>query len=69
MATHSNSLAWEIPWTEEPVRLQSMELQTVYLCHYWKSGDRRYITEESLSFKSTLGKIITGYENKRSSWR
>ena len=24
MATHSSSLAWEIPWTEEPVRLQSM---------------------------------------------
>ena len=27
MATHSNILAWEIPWTEEPDRLQSMELQ------------------------------------------
>ena len=24
MATHSNFLAWEIPWTEEPGRLQSM---------------------------------------------
>ena len=24
MATHSNSLAWRIPWTEEPDRLQSM---------------------------------------------
>ena len=23
MATHSNILAWEIPWTEEPGRLQS----------------------------------------------
>ena len=23
MATHSNSLAWEIPWTEEPSELQS----------------------------------------------
>ena len=22
MATHSNSLAWRIPWTEEPVALQ-----------------------------------------------
>jgi len=21
---HSNTLAWKIPWTEEPVRLQSM---------------------------------------------
>ena len=25
MATHSSSLAWRIPWREEPGRLQSME--------------------------------------------
>ena len=24
MVTHSSSLAWRIPWTEEPGRLQSM---------------------------------------------
>ena len=24
MATHSSTLAWEIPWMEEPGRLQSM---------------------------------------------
>ena len=24
IATHSNILAWRIPWTEEPGRLQSM---------------------------------------------
>ena len=27
MATHSGTLAWKIPWTEEPGRLWSMELQ------------------------------------------
>ena len=27
MATHSSILAWGIPWTEEPCRLQSMGLQ------------------------------------------
>ena len=27
MATHSSLLAWRIPWTEEPVRLQSMGLK------------------------------------------
>ena len=27
MATHSNILAWKIPWTEEPGGLQSMMLQ------------------------------------------
>ena len=29
LATHSSILAWIIPWTEEPGRLQSMELQRV----------------------------------------
>ena len=27
MATHSSILVWEIPWTEEPGRLQSTGLQ------------------------------------------
>ena len=29
MATHSNILAWKIPWMEEPRRLQSMGMQRV----------------------------------------
>ena len=29
MAIHSNTLAWKIPWTEEPGRLQSMGWQRV----------------------------------------
>ena len=29
MATHSSVLAWRIPWTEEPGRLQSMGLHSV----------------------------------------
>ena len=29
MATHSHILAWRIPWIEDPVQLQSMELQRV----------------------------------------
>ena len=29
MATHYSILAWKIPWTEEPVRLQSMRSQRV----------------------------------------
>ena len=29
MAPHSSTLAWKIPWTEEPVRLQSMGLLRV----------------------------------------
>ena len=33
MATHSSTLAWKIPWTEVPGRLQSMGLQRVR--HDW----------------------------------
>ena len=29
MATHSSTLAWKIPWSEEPGRLQSMGSQRV----------------------------------------
>ena len=29
MVTHPSILAWKIPWTEEPGRLQSMESQRV----------------------------------------
>ena len=29
VAIHCSILAWRIPWTEEPGRLQSMESQTV----------------------------------------
>ena len=28
IATHSSTLAWKIPWTEEPGRLQSMGSDT-----------------------------------------
>ena len=30
MATHSSILAWRIPWTEEPGRLQSMRSQELH---------------------------------------
>ena len=29
MATHSSFLAWKIPWTEEPGRLQAMGSQRI----------------------------------------
>ena len=29
MAIHSSTVAWKIPWTEEPCRLQSMGSQRV----------------------------------------
>ena len=36
MATHSSVLAWKIPWTEEPDRLQFMGSQRVG--HNWGTG-------------------------------
>ena len=36
MAIHSSILAWEIPWTEEPGKLQSIGLQRVR--HYWATN-------------------------------
>ena len=47
MVTHSSILAWEIPWTEEPGRLQSMGLQKVG--HKWVSN--------TLTFTHDLGCI------------
>ena len=40
MATHSSILAWKIPWTEEPGRLQSMGSQRV---------GQDFVTEQVLS--------------------
>ena len=37
-ATHSSVLAWRIPWTEEPGRLQSMGLQKLGVTEVtWKA--------------------------------
>ena len=47
MATHSSNLAWRIPWTEEPGKLQSMGLQTIR--HDW-------VTEHRHSTKHTINK-------------
>ena len=38
VATHSSNIAWRIPWTEEPGRLQSMGLQRVR--HDWATVTR-----------------------------
>ena len=46
MAGHSSILAWRIPWTEEPVRLQSLGLQRVG--HNWVTN-----THEQVYIKET----------------
>ena len=58
MATHSSTLAWKIPWTEEPGRLQFMDFneshiaeQLHFLLNCWFS------TRDSFDFHNTFGNI------------
>ena len=49
MATHSSTLAWKIPWVEEPGRLQSMGSQRVR--HDWATSlDLLFITHRSACY-------------------
>ena len=48
MAPHSNTLAWKIPWTEEPGRLQSMGLLRVR--QDWATSLSLFTFHFSLSF-------------------
>ena len=48
MVTHSNILAWKIPWTEEPDRLQSMGSQGVR--HDWATSLSLYSYDMWLQF-------------------
>ena len=47
MATDSSTLAWRIPWTEEPGGLQSMELQGVE----HNSGTSRLLQNDGYVYK------------------
>ena len=69
VATHSSILAWRIPWTEEPGRLQSMGSQRVG--HYWATNwkvSRLALPLQSgllcLYLSSTLGCLIGFALNK-----
>ena len=50
MATHSSTLAWKIPWTEDPGRLQSM-------------GREESDTTEGLHFHFSLSRTGEGNGN------
>ena len=61
MATHSNILAWRIPWTEEPGGLQSMGSQRLsWSCHSCglKSPGTKSISFFSVTFERYW--ILTG---------
>ena len=57
MATHSSILAWEIPWPEEPGRLQFMGLQRVE--HNWVTNTH---THTHMVFKKIFKNLNFGFK-------
>ena len=62
MATHSSTLAWKIPWTEEPGRLQSMGLRRVQtrLSDFTFTFHFHELEEEMATHSSVLAWKIPG---------
>ena len=62
MAPHSSTLAWKIPWTEEPGRLQSMGSLGVgtRLCDFTFTFHFHALEEEMATHSSVLAWRIPG---------
>ena len=55
MAPHSSTLAWKIPWTEEPARLQSMgSLSCTRLSDFTFTVHFHALEKEMATHSSTL---------------
>ena len=63
MATHSSMLAWRIPWTEEPVGLQSVGLQTFW--HDWSDIASTHTSVYAKIIKMVGGGGHTDYSHIR----
>ena len=70
MATHSSTLAWKIPWMEEPGSLQSMESQRVG--HAWATSIHSLHTlsleKEMATHSSVLAWRVSGTEEPGGPW-
>ena len=65
MAIHSSILAWRIPWTEEPGRLQSMESQRAG--HDWVTeheGKEGLVVSKKKKVIISIQKIITAFSSR-----
>ena len=60
MATHSSTLAWKIPWTEEPGRLQSMGSLTAGLSNFTFTFHFHALEKEMATHPSVLAWRIPG---------
>ena len=67
MATHSSTLAWKIPWMEEPDRLQSMELQRVG--HDWLTKHFHFFFHILGKMFSTLQAHVTYFKSHKTSMK
>ena len=76
MATHSNTLVWEIPWTKEPGRLQSTGSQRVEHDLATKQQQQGSVTNISplkptnilKTFKFMKRQVLATAEAERSDW-
>ena len=60
MATHSNTLAWKIPWTEEPDRLQSMGSLRTRLSNFTFTFHFHALEKEMATHSTVLAWRIPG---------
>ena len=61
MATHSSTLAWKIPWTEEPGRLQSVgSLSRTRLSDFTFTFHFHALEKEMATHSSVIAWIIPG---------
>jgi len=61
MAPHSSTLAWKIPWTEEPGRLQSMvEKSQTQLSNFTFTFHFHALEKEMVTHSSVLAWRIPG---------
>ena len=61
MATHSSILAWRIPWTEEPGRLQSMGSQS-------RTQLKRFSTHVHIHWNSLVAQTVKSLPAVQETW-
>ena len=62
VTTHSNILAWRIPWTEEPGELPSMGPQRVR--HNWVTNPFTFYIQIKCKWSDELPAFLAGFSHK-----
>ena len=64
MAAHSSTLAWRIPWTEEPSRLQSIALQSQTQLKQPRAKDNTVVIQNRPVSRGKDGESVTAKEQR-----